>query len=136
MKAKVLSAGVVPVFLADEPEVLLLRSFRYWDFPKGVVETGEDPMQAALRELQEETGLSKVRWTWGYGFIETPPYAGGKIARYYLAQVSTRDVSLVANPESGILEHQEFRWLGFSEAEKLLVPRVRDVLAWAKSKIK
>ena len=37
-----LSAGIVPVALDDgEPRYLLLRAYRYWDFPKGVVEPGE-----------------------------------------------------------------------------------------------
>ena len=29
-----------------------------WSFPKGALEAGEDPLQAALREFQEETGIA------------------------------------------------------------------------------
>ena len=39
------SAGVIVVRRTPEgPRFLLLRSYRYWDFPKGQVETGETPL--------------------------------------------------------------------------------------------
>lgn len=43
----------------DQPLVLLIRdSYDNWGFPKGHVEAGEHPDQAAVREVQEETGLT------------------------------------------------------------------------------
>jgi bis(5'-nucleosidyl)-tetraphosphatase len=54
-----LSAGVVVVRRAgDQWLFLMLRAYRNWDFPKGVVEPGEDPFVAAQREVTEETTLS------------------------------------------------------------------------------
>ena len=53
------SAGVI-VFLQnpDQPRQYLLLDYgKHWDFPKGHVEKGETDTQAALRELEEETGL-------------------------------------------------------------------------------
>jgi 8-oxo-dGTP pyrophosphatase MutT (NUDIX family) len=43
----------------DEVEVLLVHRPRYddWTFPKGKVKPGETDEQAALREVEEETGL-------------------------------------------------------------------------------
>ena len=32
----------------------------YWQMPQGGIDEGEDPVQAVLRELQEETGTDKV----------------------------------------------------------------------------
>jgi 8-oxo-dGTP diphosphatase len=40
-----------------EPEFVLIKALGRWSFPKGMVERGELPEQAALREIAEETGL-------------------------------------------------------------------------------
>lgn len=129
-----ISAGIVPV-LKDQGLVLLMRSYRYWDFPKGLVEPGETSLVAAQRELREETGIRDVRFRWGDQFIETERYSYGKVARYYLAEVETETVIILANPVSGRKEHDEYRWLNFDEAAKLLVPRVKTVLDWAEAKM-
>ncbi len=52
-----LSCGVL---LTDGQQLLLGHATgqEHWDIPKGKVEAGESPLQAALRELAEETGLS------------------------------------------------------------------------------
>ncbi len=134
-KAPALSAGIIPI-LKDQSLVLLLRAYRYWDFPKGIVEAGEDPLQAAMRELQEESGLKNPKFRWGREFIETERYSYGKIARYYMAEVSSEKITLLENPVSGRREHDEYRWVSFSDASKLLVPRVQTVLTWAQSKLR
>ena len=56
------SAGGV-VYRLDEGRALYLLirdSYQNWGFPKGHVEAGEEPAQAALREVLEETGLESV----------------------------------------------------------------------------
>lgn len=51
------SAGVA--FYTDDDRVLLLKANYkpYWSFPGGIVDKGETPLQAAVREVREETGL-------------------------------------------------------------------------------
>lgn len=44
----------------EEDEVLMIFRYGCWDFPKGKVEEGEDWETAALREVQEETGLEDI----------------------------------------------------------------------------
>ncbi len=131
-----LSAGVVVVRRkANAWHFLLLRAGHYWDFPKGMVEPGEDPLAAAIRETEEETTLTDLDFRWGHAFTETEPYGKNKIARYYVAESKTGEVDLPVSAELGHPEHDEFRWLSYDEARPLLVPRVQAVLDWAKGKI-
>jgi 8-oxo-dGTP pyrophosphatase MutT (NUDIX family) len=127
-----LSAGVVLVRRAPQGwRFLLLRAYRNWDFPKGLVEAGEEPRDAARREVTEETLIEDMRFTWGDAHIETGPYSRNKIARYYLAETATEAVTLPVRPELGRPEHHEARWVGLEEALTLASPRIDPVVKWA-----
>lgn len=55
------AGGVVFRREASAPRFLLIRdSYANWGFPKGHVEAGERPEEAAVREVREETGLSDL----------------------------------------------------------------------------
>jgi len=128
------AAGVVVVRpTAAGWRYLVLRVYRNWDFPKGLVEPGEVPLAAALREAREETSLDGLELRWGEAFWETEPYARGKIARYYVAVSTKGDVRLAISPELGRPEHHEFRWVTAGDAEELLPPRLRPILDWARA---
>jgi 8-oxo-dGTP pyrophosphatase MutT (NUDIX family) len=132
-----LSAGVVVVSgAAAERQVLLLRAYKNWDFPKGLVEPGEQPFEAALREVREETTLNNLRFEWGHEFCETGPYNKGKVARYYIARSDERDVSLPINPDLGFPEHHEARWASYAEALLMVSARLIPVVQWARGKAK
>ncbi|MCC6207625.1 MAG: NUDIX domain-containing protein [Gammaproteobacteria bacterium] len=127
-----LSAGAVIVRMAMHgPRYLLLRAYDYWDFPKGIVEEGEAPFEAAIREIEEETTLTGLRFPWGAAYRETPTYGRGKIARYYLAESPCGEVHLPVSPELGHPEHDEFRWLSFEEVIPLIKERLHPVITWA-----
>ena len=128
-----LSAGVV-VVRATPPgwRFLLLRAFNHWDFPKGMVEAGEEPLAAAIREVREETLIADLQFAWGEVYTETGPYSRGKVARYYVAQTNTADVTLTVIEALGRAEHNEFRWVDYEGANRLVSPRVQPIveLAW------
>jgi 8-oxo-dGTP pyrophosphatase MutT (NUDIX family) len=115
--------------------LLVLRAYRNWDFPKGRVEPGETPLAAAIRETAEEAAIGDLAFRWGEDCRETAPYGRGKVARYYLAETAQQTVTLPVSPELGRPEHDEWRWVDFIEAERLLPPRLQPILAWARKRL-
>ena len=133
MGEQYLSSGIVLVRQTEDAWLTrLLRAYHHWDFPKGLVEDGEAAMEAAIREVGEETGIDDVSFDWGDRYIETGPYSRGKTARYYLASTRQEEVVMGPSPVTGEPEHHEWRWVGFDEAYDLGSPRVRTVVQWAR----
>jgi 8-oxo-dGTP pyrophosphatase MutT (NUDIX family) len=127
-----LSAGVVVVSLTQRKlKFLLLRAYRNWDFPKGLVEAGEQPIDAALREVREETTLDDLSFDWGLEYMDTGPYNKGKISRYYIARSKETRIVLPINPELGMPEHHEACWVEYGRAIDLVSPRLKPVVGWA-----
>jgi 8-oxo-dGTP pyrophosphatase MutT (NUDIX family) len=136
MNAPNRAAGAVIFRRSDRGiRLLVLRAYKNWDFPKGLIEPGEDALAAARREVREETGLAELAYPFGDEFKETLPYSGNKVARYYLAETDAEKIELPVSPELGRPEHHEYRWISFDEAEDLLPPRLAVVLEWAKKTI-
>ncbi|MBW2055951.1 MAG: NUDIX domain-containing protein [Deltaproteobacteria bacterium] len=131
----ILSAGIAVVRKeGGEWKFLLLRAYRNWDFPKGIVEPEEDPLETAKREVREEAGIERLNFRWGSVFKETAPYSGGrKTARYYLAETPQSAVVFSVNPEIGKPEHHEYRWVSYKEARELVPPRLLPIIEWAES---
>ncbi len=133
----VLSAGVVVVREEDGKwRFLLLRAYGYWDFPKGIVEDGEEPLEAAKREVEEETTITDLSFRWGLDYMETAPYRRGtKIARYYLASTSRKEITLPVNPNIGRPEHDAYKWVDLHTAMEMVAERVKPVVKWAAERL-
>ena len=101
-----------------------------WMIPKGMVEPGEAPAEAALREFEEETGAR----------IESVPFplarvkqSGGKIVEAFAVE-GDLDASAIRSiefqiewpPRSGRIERfpeaEEARWMPLSEARAKMLP--------------
>jgi 8-oxo-dGTP pyrophosphatase MutT (NUDIX family) len=131
--AQKLSCGIVLARRSEQGWMtLVLRAYHHWDFPKGIREQGEEPIRAALREVNEETGISELAFDWGERFFETGPYSRGKVARYYIASTREEAVEMGISPQTGEPEHHEWRWVTFDEAYDLGSPRVRQIVQWAR----
>jgi 8-oxo-dGTP pyrophosphatase MutT (NUDIX family) len=127
------SFGIVPVAVEQGGSLLLLilRAYKNWDFPKGGADEGESPLDAATRELKEETGIQHFNFEWGEQSMDTEIYAGGKVASYFLARVEKQELILPVSEELGRPEHDEYRWVSYAEARDLLSPRLIPILDWA-----
>ena len=99
------------------------------------MEPGEAPLDAAIRETAEEAGISDLAFRWGEGCCETAPYRRGKVARYYLAETLRAFITLPISLELGRPEHDEWRWVRFDEAGRLLPRRLQPILAWARTRL-
>lgn len=128
--------GIVVVY---DGKFLLLRSYNYYEPPKGHLMPNETNLQAALRETKEEAGikLEDLTFKWGHDYYETnPPYGReNKVVRFFVAESKTDRVILKVNPELGKTEHDGYRWLSYEEASKKVGARIQGVLDWAKEKI-
>ena len=130
----IFSSGIVVVKQCNTDLLfLMLRNRSLWEFPKGKVDSGETFLEAAIRETREEANVSDLEFAWGLVYRETLPYTKKrKIARFYIAELKSGDPAILPNEKTGEPEHDEFRWLTYTEASELPLPdRIRDVLDWA-----
>lgn len=113
------SCGIVVFRIADRQYDIVLIRHRFgghWTFPKGHVEAGESERQTALREVREETGLSRVRLLDGFReCVEYFPKPGTKkLVVYFLGR--TEETALVRQEE----EISEVMWTPLLGAEELV----------------
>jgi 8-oxo-dGTP pyrophosphatase MutT (NUDIX family) len=131
-KLETSAGGVVYRVHNGEPLFLLIRdSYRNWGFPKGHLEDDEQPDAAAMREVQEETGLDCLIL---HGEIETIDwffrFRGRlihKVCHFFLMRTESTRTS--PQREEGITA---CRWARFEEAVRLVsYANARDVLSRA-----
>jgi predicted NUDIX family NTP pyrophosphohydrolase len=115
-----------------------------WMIPKGMVEPGEKPAQAALREFEEETGtrLSALPFP-----LATVRQSGGKIVEAFAAE-GYLDPDLITSIEFEIEwpaksgrrqrfpEVEQARWMTMAEARAMMLPSQLPLLAALEAKLK
>jgi ADP-ribose pyrophosphatase len=92
----------------------------------GYINTGEDALSAARRELLEETGYEAESWV-HLGSFSNMANRGGGLGHAYLAQGAHR----VRTPNSDDLEDQELLFLEIEEVKKSLIQGEFRVFSWA-----
>jgi 8-oxo-dGDP phosphatase len=134
--------GAVAILAVDDAQrVLMIRQYRHpvgrllWEIPAGLRDVGgESPLQAAERELREETGYRASRWHTLVDYFSSPGYSTERI-RIFLA----RGVEQAG--DSGYERQQEEKyivtdWVPLPEAVRLALtgklhngPAITGVLA-------
>ncbi|MEW2014353.1 MULTISPECIES: NUDIX hydrolase [Microbacterium] len=120
--------GAVAVMALDEEgRVLLIRQYRHpvgfrdWEIPAGLLDVpGEDPLEAAKRELAEEADLTAQQWNVLSDFF-TSPGGSDEAIRIYLAR------GLADAPEAFARTEEEadieVRWVPLDEVVDAVLAR-------------
>lgn len=129
--------GAVGVAVVDDEErILLIQQYRHpvrarlWEVPAGLLDVpGEDPLDAARRELMEEADLTAESWELLSDSCLTPG-GSSETMRLYLA----RGISLVPEADRHDRSEEEagmrFRWVGMGEAlEAVTDGRITNAIA-------
>jgi ADP-ribose pyrophosphatase len=112
------SAVMMPV--DEENRVLLVRQFRLpakqelWELAAGRLDPGESPLEAAKRELREETGYQARQWIELVSFWPSPGYVDEKMNLFV-----ARDLTAGAQAQMPD-ERIEMRWFAEEELGHLI----------------
>ena len=149
-----LSAGVL-LFRerAGETQVLLIKpggpfwrnkDVGAWMIPKGKVEPGEQPAEAALRVFEEETG---TRLTSVPSQLARVRQAGGKWVEAFAVEgdldadaITSNDFEIEWPPRSGRMERfpecEQARWMSLARARELMLPSQLPLIDALEAKLK
>ncbi len=111
---------------------LLLDYGRHWDYPKGHLKKGETDLEAAERELREETGLEPSRVAPGFAreiryFFRSGKKLIDKTVVFFIGEVEDDRVKLSD-------EHVDYAWLDFESAiDRLTYPNAKEILRAAEA---
>ena len=112
----------------------------WWQMPQGGIDKGEDPAPAALRELQEETGITSaeiIAESASWLTYDLPPELQGKAwkgryrgqkQKWFAMRFTGQEDEITLDHGTGV--HPEFdawRWADMSEISNLIVPFKRAV---------
>jgi len=119
------SAVVMPV--DAKKRILLVRQYRLparrylWELPAGKIDAGESALQAAKRELKEETGCRAKKWAKLADFYPSPGFLAEKMTIYLATELTDGEATPMED------ERIEKRWFTAKQIdEEILSGRIID----------
>jgi ADP-ribose pyrophosphatase len=112
--------SAVMMAVDEQQRVLLVKQFRLpaeaelWELPAGRIDPGESALEAAKRELREETGYQAKKWTDLASFWASPGYVQEKM-NIFLAEELTE-----GKQEPMEDERIEIRWFAKQELHRMI----------------
>ncbi len=116
------------------------RSAHFWQMPQGGIDSGEEPREAAVRELNEETNVSSAEVIGeipGWLSYDLPhdlvgvalkgKYRGQR-QRWFAMRFTGNDSEIDIRPRRGLkAEFDAWRWESIDNVAKLIVPFKRNI---------
>lgn len=123
-----------------------MKDIGAWSIPKGEVEENEDHLQAAIREMKEETGISIRISQENFMVLPEVKQNSGKVISAWAAEADFDKLHIKSNsfeiewpPKSGKKQHfpevDKAGWFNFDEARKKILPGQTPLLEELQQKI-
>jgi ADP-ribose pyrophosphatase len=115
--------GGSAVMMAVDPRrrILLVRQYRLaaradlWELPAGRLDPGEKPLQAAKRELKEETGYRARRWKKLISFYPSPGFVSEKMTIFLATDLTAGEATPMED------ERIQARWFSARQVEQMIL---------------
>lgn len=127
------AAGMLLFARTTPPKFLLMQHHNRWDLPKGHAEPDETIVETALRETQEETGISRKKIEMDRDFKYVTTYVVQGMSRGTYNKRVTYFIGYVAEEyEIALTEHVGFRWWQWPQQESIQIQTIDGLLQAAK----
>ena len=130
--AKIKACGFLVIREDPRPSFLLMRHADRWDLPKGHVDSGESNLECALRELEEETGITVAdieideHFKFKHSYIVNSNRDGNRVRKKKLTIFLAKMIRPV---EIQLTEHVAYEWFDWNPPHQIQEKTIDPLLA-------